>query len=131
MEKVFGPVSGYFVVVSVTPASGSEEGFSASYRICPDAPGGDSKASTAIQKRVAGLSRTAGEAFDIALQLARLQLAGLRSRVAEAAAPERKSKPTLAEFAKSWCEEGECDASPMTYEPTMACPLEPRASGGA
>lgn len=130
MEKVFGPFNGYFIVVYVAEASESAGHFSAAYKICSDTCGDPAEASTAIRKRVAGLSGSIDEAFGIALQLARLQVAGLRDRVAAAAAaaPKRKSTPALAEFAKSWGEDSERDSQPMTYEPTMACPLQPMSS---
>lgn len=128
MEKVFGPFNGYLIVVCVAEASESPGHFSASYKICSDACGDPAEASTGIRKRVAGLSGSIDEAFGIALKLARLQVAGLRDRVAAAATPKRKSTPALAEFARSWGEDSERDSQPMTYQPTIACPLEPMAS---
>jgi hypothetical protein len=125
MEKVFGPFSGYLVVVCVIEASDAKGYLSTSYRIQPQAPAGDSKSNPTIQRRVAGLFRSVEEALDIALQLARLQLAGLPSRVAGTAEPEKKSTTTLAEFAKSWGEDAEYDFTPAGYQATMPCPLQP------
>lgn len=125
MEKVFGPFNGYLVVVRVTEASEAKGHLSTSYEIQPQALAGDSKANPTIQRRVAGLSRSIEEALDIALQLARLQLAGLPSRVLATAEPEKRSTTTLAEFAKSWCEDAEHDFGPAAYQATMPCPLQP------
>ena len=124
MEKVFGPFSGYLVVVRVTEARDAKGYLSTSYKIQPQPLAGDSKANPTIQRQVAGLSRSIEEALDIALQLARLQLAGLPSRVPVAVEPEKKGSTTLAEFAKSWGED-ERDFGSATYQPTMPCPLEP------
>lgn len=128
MQKVFGPFSGYRVVVCVAESSESEGNFSASYRICADALGGASEASPLIRKRVGGLSGSIDEAFDIALKLARLHVAGLHDRVSEAAIPERKVTTTLAEFARSWGQDPESDSQLMAYQPTLPCPLQPMAS---
>lgn len=124
MEKVFGPFNGYLVVVCVTEAREAKGYLSTSYKIQPQAPAGDPKSSPTIQRRVGGLSRSIEEALDIALQLARLQLAGLASRAPVAAEPKRKTATTLAEFAKSWGDD-ERDFGHATYQPTMPCPLLP------
>ena len=125
MEKVFGPFNGYLVVVRVTEAGDAKGCLSTSYKIQPQAPAGESKANPTIQRRVAGLSRSIEEALDIALQLARLQLAGLPSRIEATAEPEKKSTTTLAEFAKSWGEDSGRDFGAAAYQATMPSPLAP------
>lgn len=125
MEKVFGPFDGYLVIVCVTEASDAKGYLSTSYKVQPQGPAGASKSNPTIQRRVAGLSRSIEEALDIALQLARLQLAGLPNRVPATAESEKKSTTTLAEFAKSWGEDSERDFGPATYQSTMPCPLQP------
>jgi hypothetical protein len=123
MEKILGPFNGYLVKVFVAPADGQAGKFSASYRICADGQS-EAQAGALVQKRVGGLWGSIDEACDIAVQLARLHLAGLRGRVAEAAVPETKPKTSLAEFAKSWCED-EHESPPLSYEPTLPSPLQP------
>lgn len=126
MEKVFGPFNGYLVVVCVTEAGDAKGYLSTSYKIEPQAPVGDPKANPTIRRRVAGFTRSVEEALDIALELARLQLASLSSsQVPAAAEPENKSTTSLAEFAKSWGEDSERDFGLGTYQPTMPCPLQP------
>lgn len=125
MEKVFGPFNGYLVVVCVTESSDAKGYLSTSYKIQPQALAGDSKANPTIQRRVAGFTRSIEEALEIALQLARLQLAGLPSRVQATAEPEKKSTTTLAEFAKSWGKDSERDFGAAIYQATMPCPLQP------
>ena len=126
MQKVFGPFSGYFVVVYVAQASQREGSFSASYKMCRDPNDVDCKGKAVIERQVAGFSSSIDEGFAIALQLARLHAAGLHSRVAGIAKLERQTTSALANFAGAWGEDREF--APLTYQPTMPCPLQPMAS---
>lgn len=128
MEKVFGPFSGYLAVVNVRD---SEDGtkFSASYTICRGLSAEDSR--QVLQKSVGGHSRTVDEATEIALQLARLQIAGLPELGARAATTRGEPASNLEAFRSSWDADPQCSPRSIGYQPTMPCPLLPVASGQA
>jgi hypothetical protein len=128
MDLMFGPFNGCRVVVSVVPADEPQGGFSASYRIHANGTGPDTTSAPVLQRTVAGAWASADEASDIALQIARLQIAGLCGHAAQAATQERRKATTLAEFAASWDADGEPDSHSRAYQPTLPCPLEPMAS---
>ncbi len=96
MEKVLGPFNGYFAVVQVCEVEGAGGGFLASYKICGAAPADYWSAVALRQKSVAGLLDSVDEAIDIAVQLARLQMAGLPARSDGAAEDSRPSVPPMA-----------------------------------
>jgi hypothetical protein len=124
MEKIFGPFDGYVAVVSVREASGFENKFAASYELWRGAPAvDDANARPVRQKSVAGLSQSVDEAVDIALQLARIHIAGLPASGGCLVTPHVDATSRLAQFAKSW-EEAESQRDFVTYQPTMACPLQ-------
>lgn len=127
MEKIFGPFNGYVAVVCVREVSGLENKFAASYELWRGAPAvADSNAKPVWQKSVAGLSVSVDEAVDIALQLALLHIACLRVRGDCRVTPHADATSSLAQFARSW------EAGPqgdfVTYQPTMACPLQASVS---
>jgi hypothetical protein len=123
MEKLFGPFSGYFAVVCVRETTEVGGKFAASYRICRGVPADYSGASPAPHKSVAGLSASADEAFDIALQLARLHIAGLPALAADVVTRPVRATSSLAEFASSWGPDPQSDSRAMTYQATIPCPL--------
>ncbi len=128
MEKIFGPFHGYVAVVCVREVSGLEDKFAASYELWRGAPAADdANARPVRQKSVAGLSESADEAVDIALQLARLRIAGLPASGDCLVTPHVDATSRLAQFAKSW-EEADPQDDFMTYQPTMACPLQASVS---
>lgn len=132
MEKIYGPFSGYFAVVSVREIIEHGSKFVASYRICRGAPADGSNASSVPRKSVAGASESIEEAFDIALQLARLHIAGLPALATGVVdRPVKTTSTTLAEFTRAWGPDPQPDSGSMTYHATMPCPLEPRAAGRA
>jgi hypothetical protein len=123
MEKIFGPFNGYVAVVCVREVSGSNTRFAASYELWRGAPeADDANAKPVRQKSVGGLSRSVDDAFDIALQLARLHIAGLPASGDCLVTPRVDAPSRLAQFAKSW-EEADSQRDFTTYQPTMACPL--------
>lgn len=119
MEKIFGPFDGYVAVVSVREVSGQNK-FAASYELWLGVPeANDASAKPVKRKSVGGLSRSVDDAFDIALQLARLHITSLHGpRVT----PHVNATSRLAQFAKSW-EEASPPRDFTPYQPTMACPL--------
>ncbi|ROZ78679.1 hypothetical protein [Ramlibacter sp. WS9] len=128
MDLMFGPFNGCRVVVSVVQADGPQGSFSASYQIYANGTSPDATSAPVLGRTVAGAWASADEASDIALQIARLQIAGLRSHVAQAATQEQRKASNLAEFAASWDADGEHEAHSRAYQPTLPCPLMPMAS---
>ena len=127
MEKIFGPFNGYVAVVCVREVSGFENKFAASYELWRGAPAvDDANARPVRQKSVAGLSQSVDEAVDIALQLARLHMAGLPVRGECLVTPHADATPSLAQLTKSW--EADPQGDFVAYQPTMACPLQASAS---
>jgi hypothetical protein len=124
MDLMFGPFNGCRVVVSVVQAN-EDEGFSASYQVYA---GPDTTSAPLLKRTVAGAWASADEASDIALQIARLQIAGLRSHAAHAATQERRKATTLEEFAASWDAESQHESHSTAYQPTLPCPLHPMGS---
>lgn len=124
MEKIFGPFNGYVVVVCVREASGFDNLFAASYELWRGAPDADDPNARPLrQKSVGGLSESIDEAVDIALQLARLHIAGLPAPGNRLDSPKVDATSGPAELANSWGPDQQGDF--MTYQPTMACPLQP------
>lgn len=118
MEKIFGPFSGYMAVVGVREVGGSK--FAASYELWQGVPeANDANAKPVKQKSVGGFSRSVDDAFDLALQLARLHIASL---LGPGVTPHVNATSRLAQFAKSW-EQADSQRDFTTYQPTMACPL--------
>ena len=127
MDLMFGPFNGCRVVVSVVQADEPQGGFSASYQIYANGMGPDTTSAPVLKRAVAGAWASADEASDIALQIARLQIAGLGSHVAHAATRERRKTTTLEEFAASWDAVRDHESHSTTYQPTLHCPLRPMA----
>jgi hypothetical protein len=124
MEKIFGPFNGYVAVVCVRDVSGCDNQFAASYELWRGAPHADDpNAKPVRQKPVGGLSESIDEAVAIALQLARLHIAGLPAPGNRLVTPKVDATSSPAQFAKSW--EADPQGDFMTYQPTMACPLQP------
>ena len=124
MQKIFGPFNGYVAVVCVREVSGFGNQFAASYELWRGAPDTDDPNARPVrQKSVGGLSQNIDEAVDIALQLARLHIAGLPAPDNRLVAPKVDATSSPAEFASSWGPDQQGDF--MTYQPTMACPLQP------
>jgi hypothetical protein len=98
MERMVGPVDGYYVAIFARELDGN---FRASYKVCDAAPADYRSARPVRHGRVDGTSDTLAHAFDIAEQLARLQIARLRD--ANGA--------------------GWRNGSAMVYAPTEPCPL--------
>jgi hypothetical protein len=126
MDKMFGPFNGCRVVVSVVQADESQ-GFSASYQIYANGTAPDPTSAPVLKRAVAGAWASADEASDIALQIARLQIAGLGSHAANAATQERRKTTTLEEFAASWDADRDHESHSTAYLPTLPCPLHPMA----
>ena len=123
MEKTFGPFNGYVAVVRVREVSGFEGRFSASYKLWRCTPQADDGSARPVrQKSVGGVWESVEEAVDIALQLARLHIAGLPVRGHRPITQHVDATPSLTQLAKS------CEPDPQSdfvnYQPTMACPLE-------
>ena len=98
MERMLGPVDGYYVAIYTRELDGK---FRASYKVCEAAPADYRSAHPVRHGRVDGTSDTLAHAFDIAEQLARLQIARL-------------------------CDANEAGWGPgsaMMYAPTEPCPL--------
>ena len=127
MDLMFGPFNGCRVVVSVVQADEPQGSFSASYQIYANGTGPETTSAPVLRRAVAGAWATADEASDIALQIARLQIAGLGSHVAHAATQEQRRATTLEEFAASWDAEGDHESHSTAYQPTLPCPLHPMA----
>jgi hypothetical protein len=75
MEKVLGPIDGYYAAICARELDGR---FRVSYKVCAVPPADYVSARALRQRRVAGPSDTLGEAMELAEQLARLQIARLR-----------------------------------------------------
>jgi hypothetical protein len=75
MERMIGPVDGYYVAVYARELDGK---FRASYKVCEAAPADYRSAHPVRHGRVDGTSDTLAHAFAISEQLARLQIARLR-----------------------------------------------------
>ncbi len=127
MDLMFGPFNGCRVMVSVVQAEEPQKGFSASYQIYANGTRPDSTSAPVLKRAVAGAWATADEASEIALQIARLQIAGLRGHAAHAATREQRSATQLEEFAASWDADSRHESSSTAYQPTLPCPLEPMA----
>ena len=74
MEKMLGPVHGYYVAMFARELDGK---FRASYKVCEIAPADYRSACPVRHARVDGTWKTAAQAFGMAEQLARLQIARL------------------------------------------------------
>jgi hypothetical protein len=74
MEKVLGPIDGYYAAIFVRELGGK---FRASYKVCSVAPADYRSAYPLRHKRADGLLDSAAQAMEIAEQLARLQIARL------------------------------------------------------
>lgn len=75
MEKVVGPVDGYYAAIFACELDGK---FRASFKVCAAAPADYRSAYPVRHARVDGVSDTPAQAFEIAEQLARRQIARLR-----------------------------------------------------
>lgn len=131
MEKVFGPFSGYLAVVTVRDSSEDGTKFAASYTICHGSSARDPEVSQMIRKNVGGHSGSIEEATEIALQLARLQIAGLPARGTRATTTRVEPTSALKAFRTSWDADPQCSPRPIAYPRTMPCPLVPIPSGQA
>jgi hypothetical protein len=123
MEKLFGPVDGYYGAIFVRELGGK---FRVSYKVCAAAPTDYRSARPVRHKRVDGLSDSPAEAFDIAEQLARLHIAGLSNPVEEAQAPAY-SDTVPAEFESSLGDHAPRTNTGRMYAATEPCPLYPLA----
>jgi hypothetical protein len=77
MEKVLGPIDGYYAAIFVRELGGK---FRASYKICSVAPADYRSAYPLRHKRADGLLDSAAQAMEIAEQLVRLHIARLRDQ---------------------------------------------------
>lgn len=111
MEIVLGPFNGYFAVVHACEVEGAGGGFLASYKICEAAPADYWSAVALRQKSVAGVLDSAEDAIAIAVQLARLQMAGLPARSDGAAQDSQPSAPPM------------LPQNARLYAPTVPAPL--------
>jgi hypothetical protein len=75
MEKVLGPIDGYYAAIFVRGLGGK---FRASYKICSVAPADYRSAYPLRHKRADALLDSAAQAMEIAEQLVRLHIARLR-----------------------------------------------------
>lgn len=123
MERVFGPLDGYYVAVYVRDTGESGNELRAFYKIFDHAPVGYSSSGSFRHKRVSGITHNAEQAFAIALQLARLQIAGLpgtaRPSSARTVPVEAKSEALLAPFPAA-------GAGTFAYSPTIPAALSSR-----
>jgi len=84
MEKVLGPIDGYYVAIFARELDGK---FRASYKVCVTAPSSYGIASPLRHGRVGAPSGTLDDAMDVAEQLARLHIARMQVRVQPGARP--------------------------------------------
>jgi hypothetical protein len=119
MERVLGPVDGYYAAIFARELNGS---FRASYKVCAIAPADYGSARPVRHKRVDGLFDTSAQAFDIAEQLARLQIARLRDEREWAGANRRPAMLAL-DFDTSLGDEPQAGGTGRLYAPTEPAPL--------
>jgi hypothetical protein len=119
VDKVSGPFGGYYVALRVSELDGK---FCAAYKVCAAPPPDYASASPVRRKRVEGLLDTRDEAFDIAEQLARLQIAGLSPAPQAGDSSFRARAAELERLLEPY--EPALDAM---YSPTEPCPLYPAA----
>ena len=121
MEKVVGPVDGYYAAIFARELNGR---FRASYKICATAPADYRSACPLKHARVDGVSDTLARAFELAEQLARLRIARLRDR-AEAKTAMTPQPTVAVEFESSWGDGADPAGSGRMYAATDPCPLYP------
>jgi hypothetical protein len=92
MEKMIGPVQGYYAAIFARELDGK---FRASYKVCEVAPADYRSAGPVRHARVEGLWKTAAQAFGMAEQLARLQIARLLDQGAAGETPPQGSASHL------------------------------------
>lgn len=113
-KHIFGPFKGYYVAVNIRAAAVPTGEFVAEYEIYSRVPDDVARLAPLLKKRVEGLSSTVQDASQIAVQLARLQIANLPSRDSCSGSG---SEPKSPEFHT---------AAPF-YPATIPCPLLPVA----
>lgn len=119
MEKVLGPIDGYYAAIFARELDGK---FRASYKVCAIAPADYGSACPLRHRRVGGPSDTLDEAMDLAEQLARLQIARLRDQ--DDAKTARKSPRIVAlDFDTSIGDGTRVEWPAHMYAPTEAAPL--------
>lgn len=119
MEKVLGPVDGYYVAIFARELDGK---FRASYKVCTIAPADYGSACPLRHRRVGGPSDTMAEAMDIAEKLARLQIARLRDERAAGLVETLASMPAV-DFDSSMGDEPSHGATGRMYAATEPAPL--------
>lgn len=118
IENVFGPFHGYYVAVNLVPMSELGDRYVADYKICPRVPKDFMTADYLLKKCVGGLSNTVKDAQEIAVQLARLQIAKLPPRQPSSGRP--RTEPEVPSF----------PGERLYYPPTVPCPLLPAGTEG-
>jgi hypothetical protein len=120
MEKVLGPIDGYYAAIFARELDGK---FRVSYKVCAVAPADYASAFALRQRRVGGPSDTLDEAMELAEQLARLQIARLRDEK-EAKSASRSPALTEVDFDTSIGDETPVQRLGRLYAPTEPAPLQ-------
>ena len=111
MENVFGPFAGLYIAISIRDLGGLGTSFLAQYKICREKPVEFAAAEFLRSKCVEGICGSLEEAQEIALQLARLQIASFPRR--PVAASEDSKPPLLPDR----------EINTRAYDPTLPAPL--------
>lgn len=110
MESIFGPFNGYYVAVYLCDKGSRAQEYLAYFKVTDGAPTSYWDAEYLCKRPVAGTFASRKEAEEVAVQLARLHIAGLRARIRNGLLnPERDAA------ARQW--------TPHQYPPTMPAPL--------
>lgn len=115
-QHIFGPFKGYYVAVHIRAEAGPTGKLVAEYEIYPRVPKDIATQDALLKKRVEGLSNTVADAKQIAVQLARLQIANLPSRDSCSGSGSEPELPIR--------------TAPPFYPATIPCPLLPVAGTG-
>jgi hypothetical protein len=119
MEKVFGPIDGYYAAIFARELDGK---FRASYKVCAIAPADYRSACPLRHRRVDGLSHTLAEAMEIAEQLARLQIARLCDQ-RQGRHTQRSPQLRPRDFDSSLGDDSSASGTGGMYAPTEPSPL--------
>ena len=119
MERTVGPIDGYYAAIFARELGGT---FRASYKVCAIPPADYGSARPLRHKRVDGAYHTLKEAFDIAEQLARLQIARLTDKSA-VKRPEQYAATVPAELDSLLGDDNSSFDSGPLYAATEPAPL--------
>jgi hypothetical protein len=120
MEKVIGPIDGYYVAIVARRIEGK---FRGSYKVCAIAPADYGSAHPLRRRRIAGLMDTPVEAMEIAEQMARLSIARLRQEDQARDLGKLARMQAAVEFDSSIREDATDDAVGRLFAPTEPAPL--------